>query len=133
MTSPAPSPTAGLAVVVDDTDVVRALARLNLEEMGWRVAECEGGAQALAYLEHTVPEAMLIDISMPRMSGDQLVRLIRARWGASIRLVGHTAPCMPDELRAFREAGFDTMLVKPASPEDMAAALPMVSRARPAP
>ena len=77
MASPAPSPTAGLAVVVDDTDVVRALARLNLEEMGWRVAECEGGAQALAYLEHTVPEAMLIDISMPRMSGDQLVRLIR--------------------------------------------------------
>ncbi|RZJ03725.1 MAG: response regulator, partial [Rubrivivax sp.] len=122
MSSPAPALVAGLVVVVDDTDVVRALARLNLEELGWRVDECEGGRQALAYLEHTVPEAMLIDISMPRMSGDELVRQIRARLGSGIRLVGHTAHCMPDELRAFLAAGFDTLLVKPASQEEMSAA-----------
>jgi two-component system sensor histidine kinase EvgS len=114
----------GLVLVVDDTEITRALARIQLEMLGWAVDECDSAARALDYLSGQVPQALLIDISMPGMPGDELARVVRERIGTHVRLVGHTAHCLEEQLQKLKAAGFDHILVKPASLEDMAAALP---------
>ncbi|HKO53091.1 MAG TPA: PAS domain-containing protein [Polyangiaceae bacterium] len=61
-------------LVVDDELAVRQVLRRMLERSGFRVIECEDGAQALAALERQPrADALLIDRSMPGMSGEQVI------------------------------------------------------------
>jgi CheY-like chemotaxis protein len=123
---PATQPvSSGHVLVVDDIEVNRILARAYLEMIGWTVHEADSGLRAMQFLAEKVPQAVLIDIRMPGISGDELVRHIRKKLGAGIRLVGYTAHCMPDEIRQFMDAGFDQVLIKPVSLADMTSALPL--------
>lgn len=115
----------GLVLIVDDVEDNRVLARAYLERIGWQVDECGGGVAAMEYLRHQTPQAMLIDIGMPDVSGDQLATQVREKLGLTrIRLVGYTAHCFPEEIALYRAAGFDDVLVKPVLLATMAQALP---------
>ncbi len=113
-------------MVVDDTDVSRMLARAYLELVGCTVTEYESAGEALAQLRSSsngLPDALLIDIEMPVMGGEELARIIRAEFGRGLRLVGYTAHCRDDDLRRIRSAGFDQVVMKPGSVDEMEAAL----------
>lgn len=104
------------ALVVDDMPVNRLLAVKLLAKAGWTVGEADDGPSALTWLESAGPlELMLLDISMPQMSGQELCRVIRERGlgGADVRIVAYTAHAMPEDAAAFRAEGFDAVLVKP--------------------
>lgn len=119
------SPTPGLVLVVDDVEGNRILARAYLQRIGWQVDECEGGLEAMEYLKHKIPQAMLIDIRMPDVSGDQLAAFVRSQSAlAQVRLVGYTAHCLSDEIARFKTAGFDEVLIKPVLMANMSQALP---------
>ena len=112
--------------VVDDEEVNRILARAYLERLGWEVHEFTNGDEALRALQLGRPHAMLIDVRMPGLSGDELVRQIRAQFPQeAIRLVGYTAHCMEEALKPILAAGFDQVLIKPVSFQQMAQALPV--------
>ena len=115
--------TRGLALVIDDVEVNRILARAHLEMLGWRVDECDSGIRAIHYLRNALPQAMLVDIRMPGISGDEFVRHIRDVVGPEVLLVGYTAHSMQDDIRNFLACGFDHVLVKPVSLSDMRAVL----------
>jgi CheY-like chemotaxis protein len=113
--------------VVDDEEINRILARAYLERLGWEVHEFSSGYDALRSLQQTRPQAMLLDVRMPGLSGDELVRQIRAQFpGEPIRVVGYTAHCMEEALAPILAAGFDQVLIKPVSFQQMAQALPLV-------
>lgn len=119
------SRTPGLVLVVDDIEGNRILARAYLERIGWQVDEAGGGAEAMEYLKHRIPQAMLIDIRMPEVSGDQLATFVRKHRALSqVRLVGYTAHCVADDIRRYRAAGFDEVLIKPVLMANMSQALP---------
>jgi signal transduction histidine kinase/DNA-binding response OmpR family regulator len=60
----------GIVLVVDDESEGRALARRQLDRLGWEAAEAEDGAAALRWLSQNPPPAMiLLDLVMPRMNG----------------------------------------------------------------
>lgn len=118
---PSPPVTPNLVLVVDDVEVNRILARAHLELLGWDVEECDSGQRALMFLHRKTPAAMLIDVRMPGISGDELARRIRRTHGPEVMLVGYTAHCMPDDVRAIKSAGFDQVLIKPVSYADMTA------------
>lgn len=112
--------------VVDDEEVNRLLARAYLERLGWQVREFASGYDVLRDLKRVQPCAMLLDIRMPGLSGDDLARQIRAQFSdMPIRLIGYTAHCLEETLQSILQAGFDQMLVKPVSFQQMAAALPL--------
>lgn len=114
--------------VVDDEEVNRILARAYLQLIGWEVHEFANGDDAMRSLQKTRPQALLLDVRMPGMSGDELVRQIRVRFaGEKIRVVGYTAHCMEEALQPILEAGFDQVLIKPVSFRQMALALPLIS------
>ena len=113
--------------VVDDEETNRLLARAYLERLGWQVREFSNGYDVLRGLKLARPCAMLLDVRMPGLSGDDLARQIRAQFSDTpIRLVGYTAHCLEETLQHILEAGFDQVLIKPVSFQQMAAALPLV-------
>lgn len=71
-------------LLVDDESAVRRALRGMLERSGFRIVECEDGMQALSALERgTRADAILIDRSMPGLSGEQVIERI---WQLGIRL-----------------------------------------------
>lgn len=115
--------------VVDDEEVNRILARACLERPGWEVREFTNGDDALRSLGHARPHTLLLDVRMPGMSGDELVRQIRTQFAHEpIRVVGYTAYCMEEALQPILEAGFDQVLIKPVSFQQMKNALPLSLR-----
>lgn len=121
-----PAPTPGLVFVVDDVEANRVLAQAYLRRIGWKVRCFPDGHALLAALANEVPQAMLIDVRMPGLSGDELATLLRQQEAtAKLRLVGYTAHALKDELAGFLAAGFDEVLIKPVLLADMQRALPL--------
>jgi CheY-like chemotaxis protein len=103
-------------LVVDDHELSRRLARLVLEPSGWQVDEACDGAQALAALASSRYDCVLLDISMPGMSGEAVCAQIRRDPAlAGIRVVAYTAHAMSHERERMLAVGFDDIVTKPAS------------------
>ena len=112
--------------VVDDEEVNRILAQAYLERLGWKVEAFANGQDVMHRLQQLRPQALLIDIRMPGLSGDEVARRIRAQFpDEAIRVVGYTAHCMEEALQPLLAAGFDQVLIKPVSFQQMAQALPL--------
>ena len=56
-------------LVVDDSRVIRKVARRVLEDIGFYIAEASDGLEALAWCRTEMPDAVLLDWNMPVMSG----------------------------------------------------------------
>lgn len=65
-------------LTVDDSSVVRKVARQILEDLGFYVAEAEDGQKALDYCrEKGMPDGILLDWNMPIMSGIEFLEVLR--------------------------------------------------------
>jgi two-component system chemotaxis response regulator CheY len=64
-------------LVVDDSKVVRMVARKILEELGFEVAEAEDGQVALDMSMESMPDVVLLDWNMPVMSDIEYLRALR--------------------------------------------------------
>jgi CheY-like chemotaxis protein len=67
-------------LVVDDDPDIRETLRFVLEDAGYPVYSAENGREALEILDRTRPEPglVLLDLMMPVMSGDEMLRVLRA-------------------------------------------------------
>ncbi len=74
-------PRARRCLVVDDSRVVRKVARLILEREGYCVAEAENGIAALAACREKLPDCVLLDWNMPVMDGPAFLQVLRAEFG----------------------------------------------------
>ncbi|HZZ36363.1 MAG TPA: response regulator [Caulobacteraceae bacterium] len=68
-------------LVVDDSRVIRKVARRILEELGFEIAEAADGMEALAWCRAAMPDAILLDWNMPVMNGIDFLRQLRAETG----------------------------------------------------
>jgi signal transduction histidine kinase/CheY-like chemotaxis protein len=67
------------ALVVDDDESARDIARRALERAGWRVREAENGRTALTELEADPPSLIILDLMMPEMDGFEFVASLHDR------------------------------------------------------
>ena len=72
-------------LVVDDSSVIRKVARRILEGLEFQIVEAEDGEQALDACKRQLPEAILLDWNMPKMDGYEFLRMLR-------RMPGGDAP-----------------------------------------
>jgi two-component system chemotaxis response regulator CheY len=70
-----------VCLVVDDSRVVRKVARRMLEGTGFDVTEAEDGALALSACRSKMPDAILLDWNMPVMNGIEFLRALRSEFG----------------------------------------------------
>jgi CheY-like chemotaxis protein len=108
----------GRVLIADDLpDTARSLAML-FEMYGADVRTTFDGAQTVRAAEDFRPEVVLLDISMPGMSGYDAARAIRgAPWGHAMILVALTGWGRTRDVEAARTAGFDDYLLKPVDPD----------------
>jgi two-component system chemotaxis response regulator CheY len=64
-------------LVVDDSSVIRKVARRILEGLEFEIAEAEDGEQALEACRGKMPDAILLDWNMPKMDGYEFLRSLR--------------------------------------------------------
>ena len=111
----------GLCLLVEDHPVNQTVIRTCLEVMGHSVTIVGSGQAALEAVRLTTFDAVLMDISLPDVSGIEVTRQIRAR--TPIPVVGISAHVQPRDIAACREAGMVEILPKPIMPDRLAAAL----------
>ncbi|PLX72635.1 MAG: response regulator [Azoarcus sp.] len=113
-----------LAFIVDDNTINSKLASALRKHLGWATEEFNGAEPMLAHLSTVRPVAMLLDISMPGISGLSACERIRGNpdW-SDLHIVAYTTHAMPHERNRFLNAGFDDILIKPVNLTTMAQAV----------
>jgi two-component system chemotaxis response regulator CheY len=64
-------------LVVDDSSVIRKVARRILEGLDFEIAEAENGEEAIESCRKNLPDAILLDWNMPKMDGYDFLRALR--------------------------------------------------------
>ena len=118
----APARSRRVLIIEDNVDTRETLRRV-LELDGHEVQEAADGAEGVAIALASRPEAIIVDIGLPRLDGYQVARRIRATLGAVPLLIAVTGYGQTEDRRLSQDAGFDVHLVKPVAPDQLAAAL----------
>ena len=109
-----------LALVVDDQPTNRLLASTLLKRWGWTVLEAESGETALALSGEHAFRLVLLDISMPGLSGEETCTRLRASAnGQSATIIAYTAHAFPEDRARLLDGGFDDVLVKPINRQQL--------------
>jgi CheY-like chemotaxis protein len=109
-------------LIADDNVDAATMLRAYLEMMGCEVAIAHDGLAALELADRFQPDVAVLDLGMPRLNGLECARgLRREPWGKSVTLVALTGWGQEEDRRRSKEAGFDHHLVKPVSPQVVAA------------
>jgi two-component system alkaline phosphatase synthesis response regulator PhoP len=109
-------------LLVDDEAHIVELARMYLEQEGYRVLSANDGAQALDIIAHRPPALMVLDLMLPEVDGWEVCRRVRA---------GKAAPDLPIIMLTARdedvdkivglELGADDYVTKPFNPRELVA------------
>jgi two-component system chemotaxis response regulator CheY len=101
-------------LVVDDSRVIRAVARRILEELRYSVAEAADGMEALRVCHEKMPDLIFLDWNLPSMKGLDFIRSVRGQPNG-----GHPVIlfCMtesdPGEIASAMAAGANEYVLKP--------------------
>ena len=120
--------TANRILVVDDNrDAATSLALL-LKISGHETQTAHDGLEAVEVAAAFRPDVVLLDISLPKLSGHDACRRIRQQsWGKNMVLVALTGWGQDEDRRQSKEAGFDHHMVKPV---DFAALMSLLAESR---
>jgi two-component system chemotaxis response regulator CheY len=107
-------------LVVDDSAVVRKVARRILENMHFRTSEAPSGVAALAVCERAMPDVILLDWQMPEMDGLEFLGALRKMpGGVSPKVLYCTIENEVGHLARAKHAGADDYLMQPFDTETM--------------
>lgn len=101
-------------LIVDDVPDITLTMSILLRLRGHRTAEAATGSDAIRLMSSEVFDAFLLDISLPDMSGIEVARAIRARFGQRPRLLAVTGWGSREMRIRCLGAGFDYHVTKPA-------------------
>ena len=118
----APSEAKPHVLVVDDDRAVRESLRRSLEFNGYAVSLAEDGAAALAGISGTNPDAIVMDVMMPRLDGIETTRALRSVGNQVPILVLTARDAVGDRVEGL-DAGADDYLTKPFALDELLARL----------
>jgi two-component system, OmpR family, alkaline phosphatase synthesis response regulator PhoP len=113
-------------LVVEDEPQIAALVRDYLEHAGFAVLVAGDGAAALATFRARRPDALVLDLGLPRVDGLDVVRAIRR--DSTVPIVILTARGDETDRVTGLELGADDYVVKPFSPKELVARIRAVLR-----
>ncbi len=117
-------------LIVDDSVVIRRVARRILEGLGFRVAEAVDGEQAIDLCRSTMPQGILLDWRMPNMDGYEFLRALRhLPGGGEPKVVFCTTENDVGSIARALHAGADEYIMKPFDKEIVTAKLQAVGLA----
>jgi DNA-binding response OmpR family regulator len=107
-------------LVADDDPLLSDLVRFRLEAVGHRLTLVEDGQAALAAVRADRPDILILDAMMPILSGQQLLRTLKADPGlATIPIIMLTARKGQDDIMTALQSGVDDYVTKPFLPDEL--------------
>jgi DNA-binding response OmpR family regulator len=121
------TPSGKTVLLADDSRAVVDALAVAFEGAGWRVVTAADGEEVFQRLAVARPDAMLVDVYMPRLNGADVCRVVKShpQWKRAF-LVLMSSRLSDPELAMYRRIGADHLLKKPFEP---AAALAVVEAA----
>jgi len=105
-------------LIVDDSKVIRMVARKILQELEFETEEAADGLQALNACKSNMPDAVLLDWNMPVMDGIEFLRELRALEGGQAPIVVFcTTENDIEHIQEAIEAGANEYIMKPFDSE----------------
>ncbi len=118
----------GTVLLVDDSPGVIDVLGGAFEEAGYEVVSASDGEEVFRKLSASDPDALLLDVYMPRLNSADLCRLVKAHPHWKRMYLVLTSPRLTDEeIQMYRRLGADEILKKPLDPERVVA---LVEKAR---
>ena len=115
------------ALVVDDSAVIRKVARRILETLDFKVSDAEDGEKALAHCAREMPDVILLDWNMPNMDGYAFLRALRGRYeGLTPKVLFCTAENEVGAIARALRGGADEYIMKPFDRDILTAKLEQV-------
>jgi DNA-binding response OmpR family regulator len=112
----------GLILVADDDPDIVALVSAVLRRAGFEVVEASDGAEALELLRTRRPQLAVLDISMPKLDGMEVLRFMRAEPESSaVPVVLLSARAQEADVRDGYAQGASKYVRKPFSPRELVA------------
>ena len=99
-------------VVAEDNKVNQILIKAILDKTGCFYDVVENGQDAIDFVLRRSPDMVLMDIQMPTLDGVEACRMIKEKL-PKLPIVALTANVMEDDIKRYREAGFDDHVGKP--------------------
>jgi DNA-binding response OmpR family regulator len=119
-------------LIAEDHDDTRDGYAMFLSRQGMEVRAVTDGAKALKVARRWKPDVAVLDLSMPKLTGDAVARALREHRAADTAIVVISGFADFGEKRAL-EAGADEYCPKPCLPHELAAIVERLARARRAP
>jgi len=101
-------------LVVDDSSVVRKVARRILEDLDYIVDEAEDGQEAFDKCRQEMPDAIILDSHMPIMGGIEFLKLLRAYVGGGVpRVIYCVTENEIGQIALAKKSGANEIMMKP--------------------
>lgn len=111
-------------LIVDDSAIIRKVARRILETLSLRTSEAEDGPQGLSICGVEMPDAILLDCNMPVMDGYDFLKELRRMPGGTVpKVVFCTTENDVAHIARAMHAGADEYVMKPFDRDTMSAKL----------
>lgn len=104
-------------MIVDDSGIIRKLAKRMIEHIGFDVVEADSGQRALEIYEQVNPAGVLLDWNMPGLNGMDVLRAIGQREGSRAKIIFCTTESTADKIAEALSAGADEFIMKPFDEE----------------
>ena len=113
-------------LVVDDERKIRDVVARYLEAEGFSILVADSGQKALEVVARARPDLVVLDLMLPGLSGEEVLRSLRAL--AEVPIIVLTAKSSEEDRVANLRQGADDYLVKPFSPRELVARVEAVLR-----
>ncbi len=105
-------------LIVDDSRVVRKVARRIIEDMGFECEEVEDGQKAYDFCQKKIPDAVILDWNMPIMSGIEFLEKLRLMEnGFHAKVIFCTTENDVKHIKRAIDSGADEYIMKPFDSE----------------
>lgn len=118
-------------LIVEDEPAIQALITYALEQAGYAVLQAQNAEKALEMINEKLPDLVLLDWMLPKMSGVEFARLIRRKERTKLLpIIMLTARVDESDKVSGLEIGADDYITKPFSPRELVARIKAVLRRR---
>jgi DNA-binding response OmpR family regulator len=112
--------TVPLVLIADDDEDILTLVALRFRRSGLEVILARDGEEAFDLITSRAPDAAVLDVAMPKLTGLELVRRLRGSEATkALPIVLLTARAGENDVELGLEAGADEYITKPFSPQDL--------------
>jgi len=109
-------------LIIDDEDGMREIIQLSLEATTeWEIITAASGREGLAFAESEQPDAILLDVMMPRMDGPTTFKQLQGNSATNhIPAIFLTAKAFSNEQKELMQVGVSGIITKPFDPIELA-------------